>query len=116
MALLDWLRGKLSPRHRASWLYRRGLLKAKAGDLSSAIEVYGQVIETSEADANVRAMARYNRALLLWSSGDAVQALKDLNRLVEDAGAPEQVKTEARRKLLRISRTTERADESDGHA
>ena len=112
MALLDWLRGRLSPRHRASLLYRRGLLKAKAGDLSSAIEDYGHVIDTPEANANVRAMARYNRALLLWAAGEAAPALEDLNQVVEGAGASEQVKTEARRKLLRISRTTERADES----
>jgi hypothetical protein len=59
-------------------------------------------------------MALYNRALILWSAGDEQQAIKDLQRVLEISGASEQVKTEARRKLLRIERTTEREEQVQG--
>ncbi len=111
MSILGWLRGRFSSRDQANWQYRRGLIRAKAGRTVAAMQDYSDVIEASEVDPNVRAMARYNRALLLWSSGDEAEAIKDLNQVLEESGASEQVKTEARRKLLRISRTTERAEQ-----
>lgn len=113
MALLDWLRAKLSPKRRAIWLYRRGVLRARAGQSSAAVEDYGEVIDTPEIDPNVRAMALYNRALLLWSSGNETAAHEDLHRVLEDSGASEQVKIEARRKLLRIDRSAQREEKAD---
>lgn len=113
MSVLGWIRGKFSPKHLANWRYRRGLIRAKTGHTAAAMQDYCDVISASEVEPNLRAMARYNRALLHWSAGDEESAIGDLNQVLEESGVSEQVKTEARRKLLRISRTTERAEQSE---
>ncbi|QDU58005.1 hypothetical protein Pan181_42300 [Aeoliella mucimassa] len=110
MAFLGWLRSKWSPRYRAYWLYQRGVFRAKAGLTSQAIQDYCDVIDIAQTPPSVRAMARYNWALLLWASGEQEQAHQELTNVLEDAGAPERVKAEARRKILRISRSSERSD------
>ena len=110
MALFKWLKSKLTSRSHADWLYRRGMARAIAGQTESAIDDYRTVTETPEAEPRIRAMARYNLALLLYAVGEVKQAQDELNRVLEDVGAPERVKTEARRKILRVLRASERSE------
>lgn len=114
MALLNWLRGKLSHSYRANWVLGRAILHARAGRTGAALESYSEVIEMEGASANTRAMALFNRGLLRNAEGDNAAAVKDLERILEMSGVRDQVVTEARRKLMRMTRTTDRTSPSDG--
>jgi hypothetical protein len=111
MKFLNWLKGKLSHRNKAMWLYRRGMLKAKLRDHRAAIADYTTVIDMADATDSLRAMALYNRSLVHAAVNQMPQAMDDLRSLLELPGATGNVKTEARRKLLRMGRTSDRADE-----
>lgn len=95
---------------RASWLHRRGMLRAKLGHHVLALEDYTAVIEMPVAPASIRAMALYNRALVYHATGDQTQSIKDLNKLAEMPGASGQVRTEAKRKLVRMQRSSRREE------
>ncbi|MBX3426327.1 MAG: hypothetical protein KF688_11660 [Pirellulales bacterium] len=108
MPLFDWLTKRFSPRIRAAWHYRRGVLEARAGRNDSAIIDYTIAVEMPETAPDVRAMALFNRALAYSTIDDRESAVDDLSRLLEMPAASVQIKTEARRKLLRMKRSDER--------
>lgn len=109
MKMLAWLRGRISPTYRAKWLYRRGMLRAKAHRQAAAIEDYTAVLAISEAPSNIRGMALYNRALVHSAMGNEPAAISDLKQILSAGDITEQIKTEARRKLLRMDRNADRA-------
>ncbi|WP_146447743.1 hypothetical protein [Bythopirellula polymerisocia] len=67
----------------------------------------------ADAPASIRTMALYNRALVYCATSCGVQAVEDLQKVLEMPGASEQVRTEARRKLVRMQRSSNRADSSN---
>ncbi len=111
MKLLNWLKGRLSHRAKAIWLYRRGMAKAKLRDHVSAIADYTAVVEMADAPPDVRAMALFNRSVVHATRHDELRAIADLERLLEMEGAAANVRTEARRKLVRMQRSSDRHDE-----
>lgn len=106
MALFSWLRGKLSHQYRAEWILDRAIRHARAGRTEAALKDYSAVIAIGSASPNTRAMALFNRGLLLNAAGDNASAVRDLNQILEMPGVREQVVTEARRKLMRMTRNT----------
>ena len=111
MKLFSWLTGWLSHRDRATSLYRRGMAKAKLHDHKSAIADYTIVISMVDAPSDLRAMALYNRSHASSAGHDHSAAIGDLEKLLKMPGAAANVKTEARRKLMRVRRTSDRLDE-----
>jgi hypothetical protein len=111
MKLFSWITGRFSQRHKAMWLYRRGMIKAKLHDHASAVADYTAVIEMASAPANVRAMALYNRSLVHSAIDNDSDAIGDLQKLLEMEGAAGRVLTEARRKLARIRRSSQQLEE-----
>jgi hypothetical protein len=110
MTFFDWFKGNFSQRKRAMAIYRRGLARANEHDVKGALADYSAVIEMDDAPADIRAMALYNRSVVHGANHDDVQAIGDLEMLLEMPAASAAVKTEARRKLLRMQRSSERAD------
>lgn len=102
--VLGWLKGLMSSRRRAEWLYRRGMRHAKLRDSELALADYTAVIEMEGATADMRAMALCNRALVHDAGADEEQAADDLNSVLEMPDASGKIKTEARRKLVRMER------------
>lgn len=90
------------------WLYRRGILQAKAGRHRAAIDDYTAVLDMPDVPPNVLAMAQYNRALVYCAVADEAHAIHDLHAILGAPHAPEPVKIEARRRLLRMDRSSER--------
>lgn len=113
MALIEWLRGKLSQSYRANWILGRAILNARAGRTDAALESYSEVIKMEGASPNTRAMALFNRGLLRNARGENAAAIVDLEQILEMPGVREQVVTEARRKLMRMTRTTDRTSSPD---
>jgi hypothetical protein len=109
MNLFDWMRGKCSKKFQAGLIYRRGMLKAKLHDNQAALADYTAVIEMDEAPGELRAMALYNRSVVHLAQHHEAEAIGDLEELLKLPQAAANVKTEARRKLLRMQRTTDRA-------
>jgi hypothetical protein len=116
MALIEWLRGKLSQRYRANWILGRAILHARAGRTDSALDSYSEVIKMEGASPNTRAMALFNRGLLRNARGENAGAVVDLEQILEMPGVREQVVTEARRKLMRMTRNSDRTPPSDGNS
>jgi tetratricopeptide (TPR) repeat protein len=110
MKLIYWLLGFWSHRARATWLYKRGLAHANAHDRQAALADYTAVIEMQGAPLDVQAMALYNRSVIHSSNHDEARAIRDLEKLLEMPQAAGQVRLEARRKLFRMQRTTDRAE------
>ncbi|MCO6046199.1 hypothetical protein NG895_20065 [Aeoliella sp. ICT_H6.2] len=108
MALMNWIRSKWSMKYRATWMLRRGILHARAGRTSEAMQKYSEVLDLEGVTPNTRAMALYNRALLQSADGKADAAADDLNKILQMTGASQEVMTEARRKLTRMSRSSDR--------
>ncbi len=108
MNVIDWLRGRISPKYRSEWLYRRGMVRARLKAYESAIADYSTVIETAESPADVRAMALYNRALVYDATARGGLAAADLRVVIEMPSASEKVRTEARRRMLRMQRADDR--------
>lgn len=106
---LEWLRGRWSKKFQAGLIYRRGMLKAKLHDNQAALADYTAVIEMEEAPADLRAMALYNRSVVHLAQNHEAAAISDLEELLKMPQAAANVKTEARRKLVRMQRTTDRA-------
>lgn len=111
MHLFGWFNARLPHRDSAMSLYKRGMTNAKLHDNEAALTDYSAVIDMTDAPAKVRAMALYNRAVVHTASHNLPQAISDLEQLLEMTGAPVNVKTEARRKLVRMRRTSDRLDE-----
>jgi len=110
MGFLSWLRGRTSPSYRASRLYHRGVARANAHRYAAAIDDYSNVLDMPGAAPNLRAMALYNRALAHSAMQHETAALADLNHVLDMGDAAGHVKTEARRKLIRMERSSGRAD------
>jgi hypothetical protein len=96
-------------------LYKRGMSSANLHDHPAALAHYTAVIEMADAPADIRAMALYNRSVVYTANHDEAQAVRDLEQLLEMPAASAKVKTEARRKLLRMERNTQRADTPPSH-
>jgi hypothetical protein len=56
-------------------------------------------------------MALYNRSVVYTTTGRDPQAVDDLERILELPGAAANVRLESRRKLLRMKRSSERAND-----
>ncbi len=87
------------------------MIKAKLRDHASAIADYTSVIDMEDAPADIRAMALYNRSIVYTAIHSDSQAIYDLERLLEMEGATANVRNEARRKLVRIQRSSDRLDD-----
>ena len=110
MNIFTWLKSRMSPQYRAMWLYRRGMMRAKLHKNQAAIADYSAVIDLADVPADIRAMALYNRALVYHAAASEADAIDDLQKILEMADAAEHVKTEARRKLVRMERTSGRVE------
>jgi len=110
MSQFNLLESPLISKIHASWLYRRGMMYAKLSNNALAIADYTRVIEMAHAPSSIRAMALYNRALVHCATSCEVQAVEELQKVLEMPGATEQVRTEARRKLVRMQRSSNRSD------
>ena len=110
MMQFNLLKTPIFSKFRAEWFYRRGMMQAKLHKNQLAIADYTAVIEMAEAPANIRAMALYNRALVYYCTSSESKAVDDLNKVLEMTGAAEHVRMEARRKLVRMKRTSNRTD------
>jgi predicted dinucleotide-binding enzyme len=77
--------------------------RANQHDQTGAASDYTVIVETSDAPADVVAMAHYNRALLHAAAGDAAQATDDLDAVLATTTTPlRRVKSAARQKLDRM--------------
>lgn len=108
--ILTWLKSLLSSRYKAMWLLRRGMVRAKLHKNHAAVADYSAVVDLEGVSADVRAMALYNRSLVYHATAHESKAIDDLNQILEMADIAENLKTEARRKLVRMERTSNRAD------
>lgn len=88
-------------------------MRAKLHKNQSAIADYTAVVDMRAAPADIRAMALYNRALVYHAMAYGSEAIDDLNDVLEMADVAENIKTEARRKLVRMQRTSNRTDARD---
>jgi len=113
MHILERLKDWFSGRGKALSQYRRGLERAKRQDHVGAIDDYTAAINMPGVPQDVKAMALFNRALILSSDGDDPQARNDLKLVLALAETPPEVRTEARRKLVRMERQTNRTDEEE---
>lgn len=114
MSLFDWLLGRWSGQTKATLIYRRAMLNAKLKKQAAALADYTSVIEMPNAPAALRAMALYNRSLVHSVNNQPALALDDLNDLLAMPGAPADVRTEAKRKIARMDRTSQRGNEQRG--
>jgi hypothetical protein len=112
MTLIGWLKGRLSHRDKALSLYKQGIAHAKLHDHEAAILDYTAVIDMADAPPDVRAMAIYNRSVVHTANHHDPLAISDLEMLLAMTGAAANVRTEARRKLVRMQRTTLRTVDS----
>jgi len=108
MNILAWFQSQVFSRYRAIWLYRRGMMRAKLHKNQAAIADYTTVIDMKGVPIDIRAMTLYNRALVHHVTSNESAAIDDLRRVLDMADATENIKTEARRKLVRMERTTKR--------
>jgi hypothetical protein len=110
MSVFAWIVEWVPSKHRAQWLYRRGMLRAKLKKFQAANADYSAVIELENAPADLRAMALFNRALVSYAAGAESDAVRDLDEVLAMVDIGENVKTEARRKLIRMERSSEREE------
>jgi hypothetical protein len=108
MKIFAWLKSQTSAKHRANWLYHRGMARAKLHKHQAAIEDYTEVLQMEGVPSGLRAMALYNRALVYCALESQSNAVKDLKAVLGMPEAAEYVKKEARRKLLRMDRSSDR--------
>jgi len=87
------------------------MIKAKLRNRESAVADYTAVIDMPGAPADVRAMALYNRSLVYSAMHKDSKAIGDLEMLLELEGAAANVRTEARRKLVRMRRSSDRLEQ-----
>jgi hypothetical protein len=87
------------------------MANAKRHAHDAALADYTAVIEMPGTPADIRAMALYNRSVVYTASHHDSQAVDDLEQLLEMDGAAANVRTEARRKLVRIQRSSDRLEE-----
>jgi hypothetical protein len=110
MGILAWIADRMPSKQRAQWHYRRGLLHARLKKHQAANAEYSAVIALDNVPADLRAMSLFNRALVSYAEGAETDAIRDLNEVLAMTDIAETVKTEARRKLVRMERTSERAE------
>jgi hypothetical protein len=113
MSIFGWLKCRISSDQRATWLYRRGMMRATSRKFEAALGDYTAAIDMPGVSGDVRAMALYNRALVYHAAGRDACAIHDLNQVLAMADAASDVKTEARRKLVRMERESIRIDARD---
>ena len=112
MNVLRWLTGRFSNRGKALSLYRRGMARSKKRDHQGAIGDYTMAIDMPDAPSDVTAMALYNRALVYAVAGDGSKATIDLNTVLGMIDALPKIKAEARRKLVRMQRGSNKVGSS----
>ena len=110
MGFLAWIADRIPSKQRAQWHYRRGLLHARLQKHQAASAEYSAAIEMENVPPELRAMALFNRALVSYAAGAELDAIRDLNEVLAMNDIAENVKTEARRKLVRMERTSERGE------
>jgi hypothetical protein len=115
MPFLNWLRGRWTGRERSMAIYRRGMAHARLHDHEAALADYTSVIDMPGTPADIRAMALYNRAVVHTAGQNEREAIADLELLLELPGAAGNVRTEARRKLVRMQRSSARLNEPPAH-
>ena len=108
MSFLARLKNAIPTTYRAKWLYQQGMVRARLHSQQAAIDDYTAVVDMPDSPASVRAMALYNWALVYSAMGRQPDAIGDLNRVLGMPQAAERVKTEARRRLVRMTRTSGR--------
>jgi hypothetical protein len=91
--------------------YRRALANANKHDQQAALAADTAVIDMKNAPPICGPMALDNRSVVYTAAHHDTQAISDLEQLLKMPGAAAQVSVEARRKLVRMKRTSERADE-----
>jgi hypothetical protein len=111
MKLFNWILGGWSHRQRVMARYRQGMEYAKANDNQAALEEYTAVIEMVNAPVDIRSMALYNRAVVYSTMHNDAQATRDLEKVLETAGAAANVRLEAKRKLVRMERASDRCEQ-----
>jgi hypothetical protein len=111
MNLISWIKRRVFRLDDASARYQQALASANKHDLSAALAGYTAVIDMENTPPDLRAMALYNRSVVYTTTGCDAQAIADLELVLELPGAAANVKVEARRKLLRMKRSSERADD-----
>jgi hypothetical protein len=99
MNIFDWISSRLSQRGMASWLYKRGLAKAKKRDHQGAIADYTSTIGMRVMPPDVLAMVLYHRALVFLAIGDDRKGRDDLSAVLAMGESLVNVKTMARQKL-----------------
>lgn len=104
MKFFQWLRGRQTVRGALLSRCRRGLARGEKHDRQGAMEDYTSVIDTSDAPADVRAVALYNRALLHVSRKDLQRAADDLRAVLAIETRRHDIKPAATRSLARILR------------
>lgn len=83
-------------------------MNAKLSQYQAAIDDYTAVIDMTDVPSSLRAMSFYNRGLAYHATDRESEAIDDLNGVLHMCDAPNDVKTEARRKLLRMERASDR--------
>lgn len=111
MKIFDWLKGQFSKRSKATVAYKLGMKKAQLHDHEGALQQYTTAIAMPGAPPDILAMALYNRALVLATQGDAASATRDLNSILAMKQDLTQIKMEARRKLVRMRRSSTRPNQ-----
>ena len=86
---------------------------AEKKDPNGARLAFTQAIENADAPNDVRAMALYNRAILHSAMHNEAEAIRDLKELLAHPGAAASVRLEAKRKLFRMDRASNRPDHHD---
>ena len=89
---------------------------AKQHDHAAALADYTAVIESPHTPADVRAMALYNRSVIHSAMHDEGRAILDLQQVLETSGAAGNVRLEAKRKLVRMDRASNRSDHDNSPA
>ena len=110
MKLWNWLSTRFWQRGDAYSCYKRAMASANKHDQQAALAGYTAVIEMENAPHDLQSMALYNRALVYTAGHQDAEAISDLEQLLEMPGAAANVRLEARRKLVRMKRKSERDD------
>lgn len=112
MDILKLLTGRFSSRGKAMSFYKRGMVKSKQHQHQGAIDDYTSAIGMPGTPPDVKAMALYNRALVHAAVGDDASATGDINAVLAMPQDLTHIKTEARRKLVRMRRGSDKAIET----
>lgn len=102
MNIFRWLNSFFSGRGKATFLYERGMAKAKKHDHLGALEDYTTLLGMPGTPADLLAMVLYRRALVYVAAGDDRKGTADLDAVLAMNEDLVNVKTMARQKLARM--------------